>query len=127
MGNLLFVIKTFFLTLALVLVLQIKWGENSIDDMVYSEMKSSTILSPINEVAAGGVLWVKNTFRGFSGLFTDKLKNQIEQTDAAGNRKFEIKRHVDESKEKAKQARSRFSNWLNNNDQKEEAARVITE
>ncbi|MCB0349167.1 MAG: hypothetical protein KDD37_10035 [Bdellovibrionales bacterium] len=128
MGNLLFVIKTFVLSLLLILVLQVKWGEKSIDDLVYFEMKSSTILSPINEVASGGALWVKNTFRGFSSMFTDKLKNQIDQTDAAGNRRLpEIKRHFDASKEKAKQARSRFTNWMNDEVKEEKPSDIISE
>jgi hypothetical protein len=126
MDNFLFVLKTFAASLLILLVMQIKWGEQTIDDTIYGQIRSSTILAPVQSVADGGVLWIKNMYRGTTDLFSEKLQGQIADEAAPGNRQIvELKRHADKAKEKSKEARSRFTEWMNSDNEPSET--VINE
>lgn len=111
MDNFWFVVKTFLATLAILLVMQIKWGEHTIDDIVYSQLRGASILTPVNEAASGGILWIKNTMQSLGGT----LQNSSQAVEAnSGGRLPELKRYNESSeKEEAKPRRSRFQPWIN--------------
>lgn len=69
----LFFSKTFLLTLAIVVLMQIQVGERSIESHAMSWVQTSAIVSPLNNVAQGGA----KAFRDF----THYISNQINGGD----------------------------------------------
>lgn len=66
MMDFLFFVKTFALTLVIVLVMQIQVGNKSIENHALGFVQSSTVVSPLNSVAAGGAKLIRDTTRAIS-------------------------------------------------------------
>ncbi len=79
MMNLFFLVKTFVLTVAIVLMMQIKVGERSIESHAMGFVQSSTIAAPLNSVARGAAKLIND--------FTEKVKTQIYGSKAAPKKK----------------------------------------
>ncbi len=112
-----FVVKTFAASLLILMVMQIKWGEQTIDDTIYSYMTSSTILQPVGEAATGGVLFIRNMLSGVGGTLQETGKGTA-QEDVQPERRslFNFKRHNEVEKEDTKPKKSRFTSWVSEED-----------
>lgn len=54
MSELFFCLKTFVLTIAIVIVMQVQVGERTLENHALSWVQTSPIVSPLNSVARGG-------------------------------------------------------------------------
>jgi hypothetical protein len=63
MLDLYFFLKTFILTIALILVLQMKIGNRSLEDRAVMAFKSSVIEEPLTAVAEGGAKLIRTTVK----------------------------------------------------------------
>lgn len=59
MMDIYFFLKTLILTLALIIVLQLKVGEHTLEDRAVSVFKSSIVEEPLTKIAQGGALLVR--------------------------------------------------------------------
>ena len=105
MGEIFFVIKTFVITLVVVLLLQIKIGPQTIDEKIHASIQASQLAAPLEETVKGGVLMLEHGYRKLISLFNHSLKEKINQENAPGNRfnMPEIKRYSKEVSEKVEQ------------------------
>lgn len=69
----LFFIKTLFLTVALVLIMQIRVGDHTIEAHALSWVKTSAVVSPLNHVARGGAKLLRD--------LTQRLSNGMNSPD----------------------------------------------
>lgn len=60
MMDILFFVKTFLLTIAIVLVMQIQVGEKSLETHAMSFVQSSAVVAPLNGVAKGAAKMVRD-------------------------------------------------------------------
>ncbi len=60
MMDFLFFIKTFFLTIAIVLVMQIQVGDHSLESHAMGWVQSSAVVAPLNMVAKGAAKLVRD-------------------------------------------------------------------
>lgn len=113
MDNFMFVVKTFAATLLIIMLMQIKWGEQTIDETVYGYMQGSSILAPVSEAATGGVMWIKHMMTGVGGSLqqqgqgTEKVETKSERRSL-----FNFKRHNDTQNEASKPKKARFTSWV---------------
>ena len=84
MIDFLFFVKTFCLTIALVLAMQVEVGNKTIENHAMSWMQSSMIVTPLNTVARGGA----KLARDLTGYVSGKVKNNTKNVD---NKKEEKK------------------------------------
>ena len=80
MSEITFFLKTFVLTVAIVLVMQIQVGEASLETHTMSWVQTSAIVAPINAVADGGAKVVRDFITYIhSKLDKKKDKNKKEE------------------------------------------------
>ncbi len=91
MGTLLFVIKTLTLTVILVVVLQIEWGENTLEETAMDFVHESRLLEPLREASQGAHLVIKNSWKSVS----EKVNQSLYGIPAAARSEvFKLKRSV---------------------------------
>ena len=116
-GDLLFFIKTIVLTLVVIMLLQIKVGEHTLEQRATTWARKSAVAASLQEVAHGGVLALRDGWRKFYGLFSGEVKNILKSDEAPGNRSLGIsfersKKYFQEKAEKAKQVAQEKSREL---------------
>jgi ABC-type sulfate transport system permease component len=62
MSELMFVVKSFIITVVLVVAMQVKVGDSSLESFSQAWLKKSSVSVYVQSVAAGGVLALKNLF-----------------------------------------------------------------
>lgn len=88
MMDFLFFIKTFVLTIAVVLFMQIEIGSKSIESHAMGWVQSSAVVAPLHEVARGGSRVVQDFIRKVSSsvqknVFKTKHQEPRHQSDEA--------------------------------------------
>jgi len=98
MGEVFFVIKTFIITFVFVLILQVKIGEQTLDQRIHTSIQASKLVAPIEETVRGGVLFIEHSYHKVLSLFNTSLKQKINGDHAPGSRfKIpEMKRYTEE-------------------------------
>jgi hypothetical protein len=86
MGALSFFIRTFFLTIALILVLQIRWGDASLEDITMNFVTSSAIVSPLNQTAQGAVHFIRNMWTKANRTFDTHFSQALQDENRPGSR-----------------------------------------
>lgn len=80
MGDLFFFLKCLFLTVVLVVLMQIRIGEYTLEDRFLNWAHESAIVTPLQDVAHGGAKVLRNTWRkltsGISSKFNETLKSE---------------------------------------------------
>lgn len=71
MGEVIFVAKCFVMTAALTLAMQLRWGQETLEDKIQQEIKASPAVHWIQSVASGGALFIDRT--------TTAMSRQIDQ------------------------------------------------
>ena len=64
-----FVFKTTILTIAVVLILQIKWQHRTLEDYAMQALTSATVVGPINDTAHGAVIFARTAWDRFIRSF----------------------------------------------------------
>ncbi len=57
-----FVIKTTLVTIAVILVMQIKWGDQTIERHTMRALTSASLVKPLNETARGAAHLLRNVW-----------------------------------------------------------------
>ncbi len=78
MMDFLFFVKTFFLTIAIVLLMQIQVGSHTIEAHALSFMHSSAIAAPLNTVARGAAKLVRDLTQTISA----RVKSNTKKVDS---------------------------------------------
>lgn len=76
MNDVIFFLKTFVLTVAIVLVMQIEVGHRSIEGHAMSWVQSSAIVSPLNTVARSAGKMVHDGFDSISKAVKSKFSKK---------------------------------------------------
>ena len=81
MIDFLFFVKTFILTVAIVLVMQIQVGDHSLENHTMGWVQSSAVAGPLNTVARGAAKLVHDiTAKVWQGVHHNVGKNKKEET-----------------------------------------------
>ncbi len=65
MSDLLFVVKMFVITVLLVVVMQIKWGENTLEQKASIWIKQGVVAMSLRDAAQGGIEKAQDEYDGF--------------------------------------------------------------
>lgn len=80
MMDFLFFVKTFFLTIAIVLIMQIQVGSASIESHAMSFVQSSAVVGPLNTVAKGAAKMIRDVTHTISAeVKKNTKKNKKEE------------------------------------------------
>lgn len=69
MGTFSFLLKSTIMTIAIVLALQIKWGNRTLENYAMSALRSASIVKPINDTARGVVILARDSWGRFIRSF----------------------------------------------------------
>ncbi|MEZ4873476.1 MAG: hypothetical protein R2827_14800 [Bdellovibrionales bacterium] len=107
-GDFLFFLKTLIMTFIVILVLQIKVGELTLEQKAAHWARQSSLVEPIQEVAHGGLLIVRDGWRKLYGLLSGEAQEIFKSEEAPGNRSLGItlERSKEYFKEKASKAKA---------------------
>lgn len=86
MGNLFFFLKMIVMTVVFLLFLQIKIGQNTLEEKVRVAINNSAVITPLEEVAAGGVKAIEQGWKKLSQLVGHKIKSSFSTENMPGNR-----------------------------------------
>ena len=95
------------MTIVVVIVMQIKIGEFTLEQRATTWARQSAIAQPLQEVAHGGLLAIRDGWRKFYGMFSGEVQKIIGSDEAPGNRNLGItfersKKYFEEQADKAK-------------------------
>lgn len=100
MSHLGFVLKVFIATVLVVLIMQIKIGEETVENHAHSFLKTSSILEPLNEVAQGGAALFRSTYKNIIKTFDSLITQKFRSDNSPGKRDIvEVKRSQKYEKE----------------------------
>lgn len=113
--------KSLALTVFIVLLLQIKVGDSTVEEKAVFWFRSSPMVEPMQKVVDGGVKVLKTTFGKVTGLFDWKLREQIQ--DKPGNRdlKFRLERSRQYIREQAEHVARKMEGQLESSQEKEDS------
>lgn len=113
MSELLFVIKTFLFTVVLVMMMQIKIGDNTLEQQSHSLIQKSAITSWLQEAAAGGVVLIQKGASQVSQFMSEKFGKGREEVKKAGGRlKFEFERSKEAMASRATGAKAKVQETI---------------
>lgn len=107
MGDLFFLIRTVIMTFTLVFLMQIKVGEQTLEQRSMLWIQESVFVDSLQEVAGGAIKVMEQGLRSITLMFDKKVTRLIDQSNEPGNRwtKFALKRSqavLQEQEEKIK-------------------------
>ncbi len=85
MMDFLFFVKTFVLTVAVVVVMQIQVGEKSLETHAMSWVQSSTVAQPLNNVAKGAAKLARDVTQTISSKVKKNTKKEKRLETAASS------------------------------------------
>ena len=87
MIDFMFFVKTFCLTVVIVVLMQIRIGSNSIENHVMGAVQSSMITAPLNSVAHGGAKLIRDVTQSISSRVTGgKHKKEEDHSSPSSSR-----------------------------------------
>jgi len=103
MGPFGFFLRSFIFTILLVLCLQIRWGQDSLEDLTMNLLTSSAVVAPINQSAQGAVRFVRNMWSKANRSFDTHFSRALQEENRPGSRHlaFSIERSETAVKQKA--------------------------
>lgn len=88
MMDFLFFVKTFILTIAVVLAMQIHIGSTSIENHAMSFVQNSALVAPLNSVAYGGAKFIRNMTQSIYARIrynTKKSKHKVIEDESSSS------------------------------------------
>ena len=129
MGEMFFIAKSLVITVVVIVVMQVKVGETTIEQKTLHWIESSPVVLPVQEVALGGVKVVRETWKKIFGNLNNKFWNSVDQQNAPGKRDLKftlerseefLRRQADKLQEKAQEAATQArDSWSENSPQEE--------
>jgi hypothetical protein len=103
MSDIFFFLRVMAITLVVVLLMQIRLGSSTIEDHALNFITSSTITKPIDDVAAGAVKLIRNTWSKFTRSINTSFSNAMRSDNQPGSRNLGLtmQRSQEYVKEKA--------------------------
>ena len=107
MTDIFFVLKSLAITVVILILMQIKIGDSTMETKFHHWVNSAAVVAPLQEAADGGVALVKQAWNKVSKSFTGKTFNFFKEENIPGKRVLGLKlqRSAEYIKEKAKLAR----------------------
>lgn len=90
-GDLFFILKSLFLTCVVILLLQIKLGDFTLEEHSMSWLRESHAASFLQEVSHGGVLVIKRTYGAIVSQFETKWDQALDREKIPGYRQLKLK------------------------------------
>lgn len=90
-GDLIYVAKTLVVTAVVVTVMQVKFGERTLEDHTMTWVYESEYTQPIHEVAQGGVAFLRDLWVKIDGRFDKKVMNDFRESNRPGSRTLGVK------------------------------------
>lgn len=90
MGDLLLVVKGFFLAAMTVILLQVKIGDQTLEQQSYNFFVKSQIGITIQEVAQGGVYVITQAVRALSSSVTNEFAEKVDKSTRPGFRTMKL-------------------------------------
>ena len=81
MFNFLFILKTFLFSLALLLVLQIKMGNDTLEEKAMYYLQDSAVVYPLRDVAEGAVRVAGDGYRALKSGLKGTVKDLTSEED----------------------------------------------
>lgn len=88
MGDLFFAIRTFFITLVVVLILQVKIGDFTLEERSMSWVRSSAFVGQLQQMADGAVVVINSGLDKVKVLFSSKASKEFKKADVPGYREL---------------------------------------
>lgn len=106
-GDAWFFLKAVIITFILLSVLQVKVGEETLEEKALTFVHSSSYAKPIQEVSQGAVTFITQIWRKATHSLSSKYMKNFSDKEAAGRRalRFQVERSEKFLKEKARQLR----------------------
>ena len=94
MSEFYFVIKSFFIAILIIFIMQIKWGETTIEEKSMRWIATSPIVLPLQDVATGGVKAIREFWKTVTSKVNAKFFKNDKGVQKAGARdlNFTLKR-----------------------------------
>jgi hypothetical protein len=90
MRDLIFLLKIMGLTFVVVIILQIKVGEDTLEDRAMRFVAQSSLMAPVQDVADGLVVFLRQNFRDLTSKFKDNIAKPFKKEEAPGNRSLGV-------------------------------------
>mgnify|MGYP006908292115 CR=1 FL=1 len=108
MRELFFIFKSLALTIAIVIVFQIKVGETNLEQKTMLWVQSSPLVAPLQEVADGGLKVLRETWKKLFGQINSKFFQSVDSENTPGKRSLGLqlersRQYLSKQTEKAKQ------------------------
>ena len=101
-------VKYLVMTFLIVLLMQIKIGENTFEQKAHAFIQTSSVTEPLRQVADGGERILRQSWRKLWGMFDKDLFKKMQREHLAGSRSLiDIERSEQFIKENAKKIRER--------------------
>lgn len=86
MADLFFVLRIFFATIAIVVLLQIKIDESTLEDRAQNWMRSSSAVDALREVSAGAVKMASQGYQSILSMIDKNMGSAFNREQMAGSR-----------------------------------------
>ncbi len=112
MFQLISIVKSLVLTLFIVLLLQVKVGDSTLEERAVFWFRSSPLVRPMQRVVDGGVRVLQQSFGRLTGLFDWSLKGQLRQQPGHRDLNFQLERSRKYIRERAEQVARKVESQL---------------
>lgn len=86
MGDLFFFMRVMVITVVVVLLMQIRWGNQTIEHHTMNFITSSSFVEPIDDVANGAVRFIRNMWSSFTKNINTGFTNALRKENQPGSR-----------------------------------------
>jgi hypothetical protein len=90
MGDLFFLVKVTVVTLFVVLLMQVKIGESTLEERSRAWVATSPMVGVLQEVADGAVLLLAEGYQKVSQTMTDRFSGKVNKEDQPGYRTLKL-------------------------------------
>ncbi len=105
MDSMYFILKSVFVTFVIVLLMQIKWSEHTLEYEAHRYLTSSVVVKPFESTAQGAVTFIRNMWNKVTKSLNSNFSNALRSENRPGSRFPEaLERSKEYVKEKAKKA-----------------------
>jgi len=86
MGTIYFALKALVVTFVLVLLMQVQWGDSTIEGHAMEFLTSSAAVKPIDETATGVVVFIRNSWSKFTKSINTNFMKSMRGENQPGSR-----------------------------------------
>jgi hypothetical protein len=109
MGDLFFVLRMVFITIALVLTMQIQVNDRTLEERSLAWIRTSPMVEELQKIADAGVIGARRLWGNITGQFSDGVFKGFRSEDRPGNRlKATWERSKNYLEEKSREAKEKI-------------------